>query len=161
MLGTALSVLCAGATARAELTNDAMHERASLLERAREATASHASLMLHFSVPNVLAAIQPDMKPKRVSAVDQVMREDLEAPSPTLYCYGPNCSMTMAVMRVRGEDKSRAPQLGATKFISNMGSGPAAILAYFCTPPKHNGATYRFSLVSAIGGPAFGLRVRW
>ena len=168
MLGIVLSLLCVSERARAEIATAAVQTHTPLAEQAREKI-EHAALALRRMVPVVLLVpaltlnetITREMPQKRVSSLDASMREDIIAKGPAYYCYGPGCAMTVAVLKVRGDATPRSPQLGSTRFLTSLGSGPASVLAYFCSPTKAHATTWRFGLVSAVGGPAFGLRVRW
>ena len=166
MLGTILAFLGVSERARAELTSEAMRAQTPLVEQAREATVNAAfalrrALPIVSLVPALTLAepINPDTPPKHVSALDASMAEDIVAPSGPLFCHGPSCSMTIAVLSNRHLSAGQQ-QVASIRFISSMGSSASALLAYFCTP-KVGHVTWRFGLVSAVGGPAFGLRVRW
>ena len=97
-------------------------------------------------VPLVLSLTETVTTTRTFSVLDTSIRRAMEAPSRPLYCYGPACAPEPFVLLT---------------FMDRIGGVPAAIAGYFCAPPKLGAATYRFGLVSAVGGPAVGLRVRW
>lgn len=86
------------------------------------------------------------LRPRMLDLLDQSIRGAMLAPSRPLYCYGPACAPTPFVVLT---------------YLDSLGGAPAAISSYFIAPPKLGPATYRFGLVSAVGGPAVGLKVRW
>ena len=84
-------------------------------------------------------------KPKPLRSISRCAFEII-APRPALYCYGPFC----------------APRpLASALFLKSLGGSAKSVVDYLCTPAKVGTVNYRVGLVSAIGGPALGLRVRW
>lgn len=81
-----------------------------------------------------------------MSAFDLALRLEMYAAKPAMWCFGPACA---------------PKRLASSVFFNNLGGPTAALVEYLCTPPKIGQATYRIGPVAAIGGPAFGLRIRW